>query len=80
MTSICRNFEMVLRAMQVYSNRLNEDVETAKDTRYLGNALNSNGGSEMTVVARTRIDWMKFRECGEVLGRRSETIRYGNKT
>ena len=33
--------------------------------------LNANGGCETAVTARTRIGWMKFRECSEIFkGRR----------
>ena len=35
-------------------DRLNGDVET-EEGFYLENAVNASGGSEMTVVARTRI-------------------------
>ena len=34
---------------------------------YLGDKLNSSGGSEAAVTARTRIGWIKFRERGELL-------------
>ena len=39
--------------------RLNDDAETSKEFFYLTNAINAN------VIARTRIGWMRFRECGE---------------
>ena len=46
-------------------------METVKSFCYLGDRLNASGGSEAAVTARTRIGWLKFRECGEVLyGRR----------
>ena len=34
---------------------------------YFGDRLNANGGCEAVVTARTRIEWTKFRECGELL-------------
>ena len=37
---------------------------------YLGNRLNAGGGSEVAVTARTRIRWIKFRECVELLNGR----------
>ena len=50
------------------AKKLTDDVETFV---HLGNASNTSGGFETTVVARTRIGRMSFRECGEVLyGRR----------
>ena len=33
----------------------------------LGDRLNANGGSEAALTERTRIEWIKFRECGEFL-------------
>ena len=32
---------------------------------YLGDRLNASGRSEAAVTAGTRIEWIKFRECGE---------------
>jgi len=34
---------------------------------YLSNELNVTGGYDTAVTVRTRIGWMKFRECGELL-------------
>ena len=47
--------------------RLNDNEETVEGFCCLGNALNASGGFEMTVVARSRIGWMRFRECEKVL-------------
>ena len=33
---------------------------------YLGDRLNASSGSEAAVTARTRIGWIKVRECGEL--------------
>ena len=52
---------------EISVERLNDDAETVEGFCYLGNAFNASGGSEMTVVVRTRIGWMRFRECEEVL-------------
>ena len=38
-----------------------------KNFCYLGNRLNASGGSEAAVTARTRIGWIKLRECRELL-------------
>ena len=51
--------------------RINDNVKTVERFCKFGNALNAGGSSEMTVVARTRIERMRFREREEVLhGRR----------
>ena len=34
---------------------------------YLGDRLNSGGGCEVAVTARVRINWVRFRGCGELL-------------
>ena len=41
--------------------KFNNDAEKVEGFCH-GNALNASSGSEMTLVARTRIGWMKFRE------------------
>ena len=46
-------------------------METVSKFTYLGDRLNPTGGCETAVTARSRIGWMKFRECSEILnGRR----------
>ena len=42
-------------------------METVIKFSYLGDRLNANGGSETAVTAKTRLGWMKFRECSEIL-------------
>ena len=48
-----------------------DEMETVKDFCYLEDRQNASVGCETAVIARVRIGWMKFRECGELLlGRR----------
>ena len=42
---------------------------------YLGYRLNASGGCETAVTSRVRIEWMKFRECGELLRGRRFSLR-----
>ena len=42
-----------------------DQADFVKSFCYLRNMLNASGGSEAEVTARTRIGWIKFRECGE---------------
>ena len=44
-----------------------DQVDFVRSFCYLGNRLNASGGSEAAVTAKTRIGWIKFRECGELL-------------
>ena len=59
--------------------RLNDDVETVEGFCCLGNALNASGGSEITVVTKTRTGWMRFRACGEVLCKRRVPLKMKGK-
>ena len=42
---------------------------------YLGDRSNASGGSEAAAIARTRIEWIKFRECGELLYGRKFSLK-----
>ena len=47
--------------------KLCDGVETVSKFTYLGDRLNATGGCEAVVTARSRIGWMKFRECSKIL-------------
>ena len=47
--------------------KLCDEVETVKGFCYLVDRLNASGGCEVAVIARVRIGWVRFRECGELL-------------
>ena len=42
---------------------------------YLGDRINASGGCEAAVTARTRLGWVKFRECGELLNGKRFSLR-----
>ena len=42
-------------------------MEFVKRFCYFRDRLNASGGSEAVVIARRKVGWMKFRECGELL-------------
>ena len=48
-----------------------DHVDFVKSFCYLGDRLNASGRSKTAITARTRIGWIKFRECGELLYRKS---------
>ena len=52
-----------------------DHVDFVKSFCYLGDRLNASGGSEAAVTARTRIGWIKFRECGELLHGRKFSLK-----
>ena len=48
-----------------------DEFESVCEFTYIYDRVNSFGGCEAAVSARTRCGWVKFRECGEFLyGRR----------
>ena len=63
---VCAKCKMIMRN-ETFVKRLNDEKETVKGFCYCGNALNASSGFKMMVVARTRIRWIRFQECGEVL-------------
>ena len=52
-----------------------EEVETVRGFCYLGDRVNASGGCEAAVTARTRIGWVKFRECGELLNSKRFSLK-----
>ena len=59
--------------------KLGDGVETVSKFTYLRDRLNATGGCEMAVKARSRIDWMKFRECSEILEGRRFSLKMKGK-
>ena len=76
---VCRRSTDVAEGTEDPVEVLCDEVETLKGFCYLEDRLNASGGCETAVTSRVRIEWMKFRECGELLrGRRySENERDG---
>ena len=56
-----------------------DKVETVKRFCNLGNSLNASGGCKVTVTARTRVGWKKFRECDETLFGQRFSLRMKEK-
>ena len=52
-----------------------DQVDFVKSFCYLRNRLNASGRSEAAVTARTKIGWIKFRECGELLYGRKFSLK-----
>ena len=59
--------------------KLCDGVETVSKFTYLRDRLNATGGCETAVTARSRIAWMKFRECSEILKGRSFSLKMKGK-
>ena len=54
-------------------------METVSKFTYLGNRLNATGGCETAVTARSRIGWIKFRKCSEILKGRRFSLKMKGK-
>ena len=52
-----------------------EEVKTVRGFCYLGDRVNASGGCEAAVIARARIGWVKFRECGELLNSKRFSLK-----
>ena len=52
-----------------------DQVDFVKSFCYLRNRSKVSGGSEAAVIARTRIGWIEFRECGEIQYFMGESLR-----
>ena len=52
-----------------------DQIDFVKSFCYLGDRLNVSDGCEAVVTARTRIGWIKFRECGELLFGRKFSLK-----
>ena len=69
--SVCKKCRSVVKHFKGPDEKLCDGVETVSKFPYLGDRLNATGGCETAVTARSRIGWIKFRECNEILkGRR----------
>ena len=56
-----------------------DQVDFVKSFCYLEDRLNARGGSKAAVTARTKIGWLKFRECGELLNRRKFSLKMNER-
>ena len=56
-----------------------DQVEPVTSFCFLGDRLNTHGGSEAAVTARTKIGWMKFREGGELYNERNLSLKIKHK-
>ena len=64
---VCLKSKGIMEGTVNSIEKLCDEVETVNGFCYLGDRLNASGGYEMAVTARVRIDWVRFRECEELL-------------
>ena len=54
--------------------KLHDDVETVTNFSSIGDRIYSGGGCEADVTSRTRLGWVKFRDCHDLLSGRSKEV------
>ena len=64
---VCKKCRSVVKNFKGSDEKLCDGVETVSKFTYLGDRLNATGGCETAVTARSRIGWIKFRKCCEIL-------------
>ena len=64
---VCLKCKGIMEGTMDSIEKLCDEVKTVNGFCYLGARLNGSGGCEAAVTARVRIDWVRFRECGELL-------------
>ena len=64
---VCARCKRTVESIAEPTEELGGGVETVDGFCYLGDRLNASGGCEVAVTARTRLGWIKFRECGHLL-------------
>ena len=64
---VCSKYKGTIEGRVDSIKKLCDEVETVNRFCYLGYRLNSSGGCEAAAIARVRIGWVRFKECGELL-------------
>ena len=64
---VCKKCRSVVKNFKGSDKKLCDGMETVSKFTYLGDRMNATGGCETAVTAISRIGWIKFRECSEIL-------------
>ena len=64
---VCKSCRSVVKDFKGPDEILCDGVETVSKFTYLGDRLNATVRCKTAIIARTRIGWMKFRKCSEIL-------------
>ena len=76
---VCSKCNKVTNGAGVQQEVMCDEVESTKGFCYFCNRLNASGGCEAAVTERTRVEWNKFRECGEILIRKRSSLQMKGK-
>ena len=63
---VCSRWRGIITGTVDSIEKLWDEVETVNGFCYLGDKANFSGGYKAAVIARARIGWVRFRECGEL--------------
>ena len=76
---VCKKCRSVVKNFKEPDEKLCDGVETASKFTYLGDRLNTTGGCETAVTVKSRIGWIKFRECCKILKGRRFSLKMKEK-
>ena len=76
---VCLKCKVIMEGMVGLIKKLCGEVEAVNGFCYLRLRLITSGGCEAAVAARVRIDWLRFRECGELLLRNRFPLKMKGK-
>ena len=71
----CKKFKGYHKNVEDQKEKLHDDVETVTEFSYLGDRINSGGGCAAAVTSRTRLGWVKSRECQDILCRQKVPLK-----
>ena len=63
----CRKCEGNIGETVEQEEKLCDEVEAVQEFAYLGDRVSAGGCCEAAVTVSTRCEWVKFRECSELL-------------
>ena len=76
---VCKKCRSVVKNFKGSDEKLCDGVETVSKFTCLGDRLNATGECETAVTAKSRIGWLKFRECSEILKGRRFSLKMKGK-
>ena len=62
----CRKCKGSQKNVEDQKETLPNDMEAVTDFSYLGDRINSVGGCEVAVTSRTRLGWIRLRDCQDL--------------
>ena len=76
---VCKKCRSEVKNFKRPDEKLCDGVETVSKFSYLGDRLNANNGCKTAITVRSRIGWIKFRKCSEILKSRRFSLQMKGK-